>query len=83
MPRVQGKIGEDRMKITDIFHNMQALYEMQEQLARIGAQMCRITEDLVDNDGSIENAVEYVSNARISLTEFLEKLEGAEVEIEF
>lgn len=30
---------------------MQALYEMQEQLARIGAQMCRITEDLVDNDG--------------------------------
>lgn len=71
------------MKITEIFSNMQALYEMQEQLARIGAQMCRITEDLVDNDGNLENAVEYVSNARISLTEFLEKLEGAEVEIEF
>lgn len=83
MPRVQGKIGEDSMKITDIFYTMQALYEMQEQLARIGAQMCRITEDLVDNDGNLENAVEYVSNARISLTEFLEKLEGAEVEIEF
>lgn len=71
------------MKITEIFSNMQALYEMQEQLARIGAQMCRITEDIVDNDGNLENAVEYVSNARISLTEFLEKLEGAEVEIEF
>lgn len=71
------------MKITEIFSNMQALYEMQEQLARIGAQMCKITEDLVDNDGNLENAVEYVSNARISLTEFLEKLEGAEVEIEF
>ena len=70
------------MKITEIFSNMQALYEMQEQLARIGAQMCRTTEDLVDNDGNLENAVEYVSNARISLTEFLEKLEGAEVEIE-
>ena len=71
------------MKITEIFSNMQALYDMQEQLARIGAQMCRITEDIVDNDGNLENAVEYVSNARISLTEFLEKREGAEVEIEF
>ena len=71
------------MKITEIFSNMQALYEMQEQLARIGAQMCKITEDIVDNDGDLENAVEYVSNARIFLTEFLEKLEGAEVEIEF
>lgn len=71
------------MKITDIFHAMQALYEMQEQLARIGAQMCKITEDLVDNDGSIEEAVENISKAMILFADFLEKLEGAEVEIEF
>lgn len=69
-------------KVTEIYNILQEGYALRDRLATIETQMYKITEDLVDNDGNLENAVEYVSNARISLTEFLEKLESAEVEIE-
>lgn len=71
------------MKVTEIYNILQEGYALQDRLATIETQMYKITEDLVDNDGSIEEAVENISKAMILFADFLEKLEGAEVEIEF
>ena len=70
------------MKITEIFSNMQALYEMQEQLARMEANISNIAEGISDSFHSIDFAQERIHSARVEISAFLEKLESADVEIE-
>lgn len=70
------------MKITDIFHNMQALYEMQEQLARMEPKLYKIIDDLADNEDRLEYAAACIEKAKTGVADFLEKLESADVEIE-
>lgn len=70
------------MKINEIFSNMQALYEMQEQLARMEARISGIFDEISDDHQSIKFAQERIHSARAEIDAFLEKLESADVEIE-